>query len=236
MYRQELPRIYELRDLLPTPLPQAAYFHDLDETLVAWPQKRKQFQDIEGDLQCLDAAAWAYLKTEVAPLLISKHRTRGWQPLFDKLNQAKAFNYLTRIGYGNVHFIPESGVKGHQTPDLGAVAQKRKVLCEVKTINVSEIEALRRYNQGAGTSTDQLSDGFFTKLAFDLAQAKKQMLAYDSDSATRKIVYVIVNFDDSLHEYATLYERQIAQFIADNEMPELQIEFDIKPPFYSAQS
>ena len=64
---------------------------DLDETLAAWPQKRKQFHDIEADLQCLDAAAWAYLKAEVAPLLITKHRTRGLQPLFDKLNQAKAW-------------------------------------------------------------------------------------------------------------------------------------------------
>jgi hypothetical protein len=98
VYRKELSRIYELRDLLPNHLPPKAYFRDLDKTLAAWPQKRKQFQDIEGDLQGLDVAAWTYLKAQVAPLLTAKHETRGWQPLFDKLNQAKAFNYLVRMG------------------------------------------------------------------------------------------------------------------------------------------
>jgi hypothetical protein len=249
MHRKELSRIYELCDLLPNPLPPGAYFRDFDKNLTESPHdgvmtlvnciarvRRKQFRDIESDLQGLDAAAWTYLKAEVAPLLTAKHETRGWQPLFDKLNQVKAFNYLIRIGCSDVRFIPESSAKGQQTPDLGALAGRQKVLCEVKTINISEIEACRRHSQGVGTSTDQLPDGFFRKLASDLTQAKKQMLAYDPDSATRKLAYVIANFDDLLHEYADRYQVQIDQFMAGNAVPQLEVFFDIEPAFYAAQS
>lgn len=235
MYRKELPRIYELADLLPNPLPEKAYFRDLNETLAAWPQKRKQFQDIERDLQGLDVAAWAYLKAQVAPLLTAKHESRGWQPLFDKLNQAKAFNYLVDKGHANVHFFPESDVKGQQTPDLEATLDKWNVLCEVKTINISEIEAFRRCKQDVGTVICQLGDGFFRKLASDLAQAKKQILAHRSDGTTKQIAYVVANFDDQLHEYVDRYRVQIDQFMVSNAVPELEVVFDIKPAFYVAQ-
>jgi hypothetical protein len=73
------------------------------------------------------------------------------------------------------------------------------VLCEVRTINISEIEATRRHTGGVGTTETQLSAGFFTKLASDLAEAKAQMDAYDANPGVKKIAYVIVNFDDALH-------------------------------------
>ena len=66
----------------------------LEKSLSERRPKLKQFRDIELDLQGLDAKAWAFLKSEVAPLLAAKDPKRGWQSLFDKLNQAKAFNYL----------------------------------------------------------------------------------------------------------------------------------------------
>lgn len=86
MRRIEFPRLHELRDTLPTPLPPDAYFHDCDSTLAESPQKRRQFRDIESDLQSLDPEAWAFLKAELTPLLTAKHPKRGWQQLFDKLN------------------------------------------------------------------------------------------------------------------------------------------------------
>jgi hypothetical protein len=178
---------------------------------------------------------WAHLKAEIAPLLTAKHETRGWQQIFDKLNQAKAFNYLTSIGCTSIHFIPVSHVEGQQTPDLGAAEQTRKVLCEVKTINISENETCRRHKCGVGTVTDRLEDKFFDKLASSLAQAEKQMLAYDPDSAIKKIAYVVVNFDHSLHEYADRYRDQINQFVMGYAPHELEIVFDISPAFYSAQ-
>lgn len=65
----------------------------------------------------LDPSAWAFLKSEVVPLLLVRDVIRGWQPLFDKLNQAKAYNHLKEVGYDAVRFIPRSSV-GEKTPDL----------------------------------------------------------------------------------------------------------------------
>lgn len=236
MYRNELPRIYELRDLLPNPLPTGAYFRDLDSTLATIPQKLKQFRDFESELQGLDAAAWTYLKAELMPLLTAKHKRRGWQQLFDKLNQAKAYNYLVCIGCTDVRFIPESKSEGQRTPDLEALSQGRHVLCEVKTINVSEDEANRLRNGGVGVPSDQLPEPFFNKLASSLTEAMAQTRAYSTSTDTERIAYIIVNFDDRMHEYADQYQVQISQFMANNPTPGLEVRFDIKEAYYLAKA
>ena len=59
------------------------------------------------------------------------------------------------------------------------------------------------------------------------------MLSYGADGKTKMIVYVIVNFDDSLHEYADRYEVQINQYIATTPVPGLEVVLDIKPAFYT---
>ncbi len=159
MYRSELSRVYELHDLIQNPRPPGAYFRDFDSSLAEYPQKRKQFGDIERDLQGLDSAAWAYLKAEAVSRLMARDVKRGWQALFDILNQAKAYNYLKGLGCTNIAFIPVSRAKGRQTPDLEAELNSVKVLCEVKTINISEEEAARRQSGGVGTSTDRLEFG-----------------------------------------------------------------------------
>jgi hypothetical protein len=236
VYRKQLPRIYELRDLLPTPMPPGAYFRNLDASLAEIPQKLKQYRDIENDLAGLDDSAWSFLKTEVVPRLTAPDPVRGWQSVFDILNQAKAYNYLKREGCLNVELIRSSSVKGLQTPDLKADLGSTLVLCEVKTVNISKNEADRRYSGGVGSTTDRVEQGFFNKLTSDLAKAKGQMLAYDSGNVAKKIVYVIVNFDDNLHEYADRYQTQIDQYVAGNPVPGLEIVLDIKPPFYTAMS
>jgi hypothetical protein len=234
MFRKELPRIYDLRDLLPDSPPADAYFRDLDASLAATPQKLRQFRDWERELEGLDPSAWALLKSELAPLLTARHPTRGWQQLFDKLNQAKAYNYLKAAGYLDVKFISVSRIKGQRTPDLEACGGSTTALCEVKTISVSEDEADRRATGGVGTTTDQLNAGFFAKLASDLADAKAQMMAYEVNSETRKIAYVIVNFDDHLHEYADRYQLQIERYLKINSPEGLEVVLDIKPAFSTA--
>lgn len=49
------------------------------------------------------------------------------------------------------------------------------------------------------------------------------MAAYGAGGCTKYIAYVIVNFDDSLHEYADRYRRQIDQFIASDPVPGLKV-------------
>jgi hypothetical protein len=234
VYRPELPRIYELIDSLPTPVPADAYFHDFDASLAQIPQKLRLFRDIEQELEGLDVAAWRFLKEELTPLLTARHPQRGWQPLFDKLNQAKAYNYLKRNECVDVAFIPPSRNKRQQTPDLKATQQSIPVLCEVKTVNISATEAERRVTGGVGMTIAELHDGFFRKLGSDLARAKAQMEAFDTNPSTRMIVYVIVNFDDFLHEYADRYREQIDSYLEGNRTAGLDIVLDIKSPFRAA--
>lgn len=127
--RNKFPRIFELHDLLPNPLPEAIAFPSLDEASIRLPQKRKFLQDVEAELQGLDPSAWATLKAKLTPM--PKKRKARLEPLYDLLNEAKAYNHLKRIGCVNIQFIPASA-KGEKTPDLGADAQGRKVLCEVR--------------------------------------------------------------------------------------------------------
>jgi hypothetical protein len=186
-------------------------------------------------LQGLDAQAWANLKAEVTPLLMAKGPVRGWQSLIDILNHARAFNYLRKIGCTSIRFIPRSRTKRRRTPDLAAELEGAKVLCEVKTVNISKDEAERRLSGGVGTSTDVLSPKFFRKLDRDIAQAKEQMTTHDPEAAHR-IVYVIVNFDDPLHEYADRYEAQISEHMCEQGVIGANVIFDIKPAFSASRS
>ncbi len=227
MCRNEFPRLFELRDLLPDPLPDGVAIPALDNTLIEWPQKKQYFQQVESDLQGLDAQAWTALQAKLTPWP-KRHKTRVLEPLYDTLNEAKAYNYLKRIGCVDVHFVPVSPVKGQKTPDLGAEAQGRKVLCVVKTFNRSDAEIARSRCGGVATSIDQLSPEFMGKLKKTLAHANEQMLLYDRDA--RKIAYVFINYD--VHEYADRYLRQLDQYQANNPILELELVFDTHPFWY----
>jgi hypothetical protein len=189
----------------------------------------------------LDAVAWAHLLAQVVPLFEKRHEVRAWQAAFDKLNEAKGYNYLARIGCTHVHFVPVSSVSGQQTPDLEGRQGNQRVLCEVKTINPSDAEASSRHKVAhgqivSGFTQDVLPTGFFDKLMATVKAAEKQMRSYCSDRSTRRIVYIILNFDDRLHQYGDDYVRQIRNFIVSCDLPEVKIVFDVKPRFYSATS
>lgn len=231
MHRCHFARVYELRDLLPDPVPPGAYFADFEKTLTSWPEKRARFLEIEADLQGLDESAWTFLKGELAPLLRAKQATRGWQPFFNKLNQAKGYNHLKRLGCSNIRFVPESNTKDRLTPDIEAVENGRAVLCEVKTINISEAETKRRLSGGVWTSTDHLNEQFVDKLRSTIDRGVLQMQSHNAEPGTRRIVYVVINFDDMLHEYADQYASQMAAIIAHYPVSGLEIFLHHKGPF-----
>jgi hypothetical protein len=155
-----------------------------------------------------------------------------WQQLFDTLNQAKAYGYLKREGYQDVAFIPRSTIDGQQTPDLKATGKEGPVLCEVKTLNISNDEIDRMTTGGVGTTRSRLNDAFLNKLTTTLTAAERQMATFFPGEA-RRVVYVIVNFDDRLHEYSGEYQRQIDDLIKGRQGA-IEAIFDIKPAFYTA--
>jgi hypothetical protein len=231
--RTDFERLSELRDFAISLNSPKAYFQRDDDKFNN-AQRRKFFLDIEHDLQTLDFDAWEFLKKETLPRLKAKHPTRGWHQLFETLNEAKGYNHLTRIGCTGVKFIPRSKTDNVQTPDLQGEIASMTVLCEVKTINISEVESERRHSGGVGETPAYLEESFFRKLMSTIDAAASQLRAFSADVGTRRIVLVVINFDDSLHEYADRYESQIIEHMTKVSMPDIQVVFDIKPSFYSA--
>ena len=210
----ELRRISQLRDYSLKLNSPKTYFRADDDKL-SNPRKRKFLVALGRELQGLDAEAWEFLKGEALPRLRAQHSTRGWQQLFDTLNEAKAYNYLVRIGCKEIKFIPRAKSDNVQTPDLRGFLGSATVLCEVKTINVSEDEANRFATGGVGTTRLYLENELFKKVSSVIHTAASQLLAFDRDLTSWRIVYVVFNFDDRLHEYADEYQKQIEAFIAE---------------------
>ncbi len=237
MCGHNLQRISELRNYSISLRSATAYFQHDDK--FSNPQKRKFFVDIECDLQKLDAGAWDVIRGEACKRLLAQDPARGWSSLFEALNEAKGYSHLVCLGCTDVKFIPRSTIKGQRTPDLqGLLASSNNisinVLCEVKTINASQPEVERRINGGVGRTLLHLEEGFFRKLFSDIETATNQMRAYDPNVGTRRIVYLVVSFDDILNEYAVDYQKQIEACVACETTIDVEVFLDIKPPFYSA--
>jgi hypothetical protein len=230
MYAVELPRVYELvASLKGAP---KSYFKNFAASLRDNPIKRKHFFDIEVELASLDAAAWDHLKRNVGPLFTKGEKLRGWQGAFSELNEAKAYNFLVRQGYTSVEFIPRQS--DTKTPDLRAKMGNVDALCEVKTINRSERAV--RTKVGPIASASLLPGEFFSKLASTIRGADQQMGAFSSSLDMKRIVYLVINFDDWLHEGVDDYLIQMTERRDDFVMPGLEVVLEMKPKFYSATS
>lgn len=213
MLRMEMPRVYELRDLIADRSNPSAYFQTFDDSLRHAPSKKLVWLAREREFQRLDDESWQFLKNEALPYLMARDAQRGWQQLISILNQARAHNYLLDRGCIEVHFIPRSKTEGEETPDIEGTLDGTKVLCEVKTVSISDAEAVRRKTGGVGFSARSLDLGFFRKLTSDLCKAESQMKSYGGE-ATVRIAFVILNFDDFLGEYKAEYFEQIDQYLA----------------------
>jgi hypothetical protein len=229
----QLSRVHELRALIADPSAESAYFRqDFDDRLCKSVARREAWIAREREFQCLDDGAWAFLKEEARPYLMQKDKKgRGWQQLFNILNQASAYKFLRQqISCVDVRFVPRD--PGMETPDLEGSKAGRTVLCEVKTIAVSEDEIEARCG-GTGSYTGPgLGEGFFAKLLSDIAKARNQMDAYGGDSPARKIVYIVVEFDDSLGEYKDAHYLQIDEFLAGRDLAVEIAFFNRQTPFH----
>lgn len=222
--RLEMPRIYELIDLIEDREHPDAYFKKFEQAVAQESEKHRVWREREAEFQELDQESWDSLKAESAPYLTARNiKGRGWEQLISILNQARAYKYMRDSGCSNIRFIPRASKNGIETPDLEGIADSSLVLCEVKTINVSEGKAVAR-NNGTCTSTEAiLKPGFFNKLIADLTKAKSQMVSFNNTLGVRHITFVVVNFDDSLGEYKDWYYEQIDKHLEVTLIPRLEV-------------
>ncbi|MCX5889257.1 MAG: hypothetical protein NTY36_07375 [Deltaproteobacteria bacterium] len=238
MFRNEFPRGYELRDQIKSQDSLNPFWKDLDETFqnpIMGPGKRRKFRPIEAALQSLDSGAWEFLKNKVANLLAKwdEKNARGQQQLIDILNEAFAYSFLkSEVGCSDIKFIPQSDINGKETPDLEGRLGHIKVISEVKTINISDDEALirremsLRFRPRCGQPSCKLEEAFFEqKLSKPLKKAKDQIQSYDPSNEARHIVYIIPNFDDMWETQKEEYFQQIDDFLYNNMINGIEIVF-----------
>jgi hypothetical protein len=220
--------MYELRDEIKNRDSLNRFWKDLDILLQdeGWRIVCRPFEDA---LQKLDSAAWEFLKKEASVYLTrwDKKNLRGQQQLFDILNQAKAYKFLKdNMGCSEIHFIPRAKIKRVKTPDLEGEIGQVKIICEVKTINISDDEALLRSDSFRDDDTwPKLEQVFFDKLIKDIDRAKEQIATYVTGIEARRIVYLIVNFDDFWGEFKENYFQQIDQYLCENIVHGIEIVF-----------
>ena len=209
-------------DCIADPESPDAYFQDFERKLANSSHVKDVYLRTERVLRELDTPGWEHLKSEAVPRLTRRDkRGRGWQQLFETLNEARAYTYLKSIGCIGVRFIPRSS---SQTPDLEGTLGSVRVLCEVKTINPSDEEIAARSGPPKVSSIPMsLTPEFLKKLRATLMVAKQQMLAYDPQDAAIHYVYLNVSFDDFFAVRKEAYFEQIDEYIADEPVTSIQL-------------
>jgi hypothetical protein len=79
-----------------------------------------------------------------------------------------------------------------------------------------------------------LPEKWFQKLRTVLEDAVNQIDTYCPDDEAKRLAYIVINFDDELHEYEKLYRDQISSCLPSIAPADLEVKFDIKRPFYVA--
>ena len=216
LLRDRLPRVFALKETLADPLHPDACFQNFASSLSTNQQKLDAFLRFERLFKRLDNPGWHDLKARAAHQLMAKDPIRGWQALFDTLGEAKGFVYLQKLGCTGVKFIPRpvKAKKMAKTPDLEAVQGGRTVLCEVKTINISQDEAQSRNRTYRGDSiaaevSSRVGDPFLWKVRSKIDEAVEQLDAQDPRREARRIVFTVVHFDDWVGDYQVEYFEQI---------------------------
>ena len=97
-FAEILPRLYELKGAVPDQTHPDAYFQHFGERLAESEHVRALYMKVERPLGVLDAEAWCDLKERSVSLLTARDGKRGWQALFDTLNESKGYAYLRSIG------------------------------------------------------------------------------------------------------------------------------------------
>jgi hypothetical protein len=183
---------------------RSSFSRVFEAALKSDPSRHEILRGYEQDLAELDEAASEALKTGAARRL-TRTKKNGWGPLFDALNEVKGYKHLKQLGCCDIAFIAPSYAQ--KSPDLAGDLNGARVLCEVKTIHISEGE---------------LPEQFFSeKVTNIIVKAKAQLDAFDITA--RKVVYLVFHSDDADHG------KHVAAFLRSPPVDGVEIEFVLNP-------
>lgn len=173
-------------------------FHRFWEYFSDIPERVKAFAAIEDELSSLDQEAWSFIKNEAKDLIIKPNSQRGWNQLFEKLNEAKGYCFLKSIGCSKISFIPRATKNNIETPDLKGWKNGSLLLAEVKTINISDELVSARENGSVMLAHNTLTHGLENKLNSTFIKAASQLNSYSQLAGTTKYIYLVATYDDEI--------------------------------------
>lgn len=205
----DFPRLTEIKVLCDDLNHYDGYFNDIEKCLKSNVAYEKYFK-LEHELQKVDQDAWEILKQKTINYF-TKITSRGWQQLFEALNEAKGYVHLASAGCSSIIFIPEANIK---TPDIEAQNGQNKYLLEVKTINISEQEALNRQEKMRDHDVQyKLGDVFLQKIDRVIEKASFQLQNYKIGKNYERIVLLVVNFDEENFSVTSILTQKIEKHI-----------------------
>lgn len=190
-------RLSELVSLHPLD-DESSRFYKFWETFYEKPGRVQAFSLIENELSALDDMSWSLLKAEAKPLCVKSDERRGWNQLFEKLNEAKGYCFLKEMGCTNISFIPRETKSDIETPDLVGWKNTSQILCEVKTINISDDLVSARINKSGMYAQNTLTAGLTNKLESTINKAVSQLNSYSRLPDTKKYMFLVITYDDDL--------------------------------------
>ena len=210
MSRILYPCTYELIDAIDDRSNPRAYFKYFESRVEAEPDLARVWAAQESQFRLLDWPSWEQLKTEALPYLtVEDPKGRGWHQLISILNQARAHNYLKRRGCTDIRFVPRAKKTGIETPDIEANWKAREILCEVKTLEISDDEVRARSDILGRATQHVLPLEFHAKFCRTIEKAQRQLYSYRKSPESECIAFLVINFDDWPGEYKGDYYRQI---------------------------
>lgn len=220
----QYPNLEKIRELLATAedaRKPASYARTFEKTFEGSAGRQWILENYEQDLWTLDAETWRALKASAVKRLM-RNKGKDWEPLFDILSEAKGYAYLKALGCADIQMIPTS--YDYKTPDLKAMLNGGLVLCEVKTINMSDDARTVRDIDPGSPARDCLAEDFLRgKLTWTLRAAKAQLDAV-ALPAVRRLVYLVFTPDESLDGYADDYALQLKAFVKTLPMGGVEVE------------
>ena len=122
----------------------------------------------------------------------------------------------------SLRFIPRS--HNNRTPDIEGTLALDRVLCEVKTINISNDEVkFRTVPLSVRSGQITLPVEFLKKLHSTVESAKQQLLAFDHSSTAIHFDYLYICFDDFLAELKEVYFKQIDDDLARSSVTDITL-------------
>ncbi len=127
-------RIFELVDEVRKKYPNDTFFNNFDPSFKNILDVKKHYQTYNEALMALDRESWEILKKKAIDHFRDHRPGQLKQGFFNQLNDALAYQYLTKSGYKNIRILKEGKSK---KPDLKFTHKGHEHYCEVKTIGSS---------------------------------------------------------------------------------------------------